>query len=200
MGIYNRVQRTIRIATHTESFFFFLVDKEGVVLTLRTHLREFVLLSSEECRKTTIHSPTYVWLGFTFWFFTSCWCLPTSYVCGLGYISLSNSNLSYLEMDLQRGPKNSWLSGVVSFTLSFLYSLLIQVMVFSSHRAYARSFLKTLSVSVLHSGHGISPISLSQPTSLPPHPAGSKRGANLDSLLLLEGSPHSPLSPQVTQL
>ena len=91
---------------------------------------------------------------------------PLPDVCGLGFVSLANANITHLEMELERrGPENSWLRsyGSQCFTPSFFHSCLILIVVLWFYKASAGSFLKTLTVSIPHPGRIRSSISLPLP-------------------------------------
>lgn len=70
--------------------------------------------------------------GFIFWSFIpiDVSLLPAG--GGLGVISLSNSDVNHTEIEMGRGPRNSWLNnyGGQCSTTSFFYSFWIQIMVF----------------------------------------------------------------------
>lgn len=105
----NKVQRIIRTTSHTRIFFFFK-DKKGVGANREGSFKRIHFVSADECPKATTHFPSCMWLGFFFQSFTPVDVSPLPDVCGLGFISFSHSNLSRLEIELERSPKNSWLN------------------------------------------------------------------------------------------
>lgn len=80
---------------------FFL--RQGTVLTYK----RLILLNADECPRATTCFPSYMHLAFTLSSALHVDVSPLPDVCGLCFLSLLNSDLSHLAMELGSGPKNS---------------------------------------------------------------------------------------------